>query len=333
MPTEAGLAAGLAGREVLAAAMAGGAGLGRGAGAEAAGLGVAAPGGAGLGVLTGAAPVPVDVVDLCTVDSSALTLAQQLDLLHQVRATLADPQVVGIVVTHGTDTMEETAFLLDLHHDDPRPVVFTGSQRPLGDPGSDAPGNLADAFAVARQARGHGVLIAFGGKIHSARGTVKHHTLEPDAYRDPSAAPVGHIVGGEVLLDAPRHRPAPLPAPVSGRSPRVDVLTHHTDGDAVLLRASLAAGARGIVLVGAGSGNVNAEVVEAVREATAAGVLVAVTSRTAAGPVLPIYTSATELTRAGAVLTGTLRAAQARIAVVSALLAGAPERLPELLAS
>ncbi|WHT16626.1 asparaginase [Crossiella sp. CA-258035] len=316
MPTEAGLAAGLAGREVLAAAMSGG----------------ETRSGAGLGVLTGAQPLPVDVVDLCTVDSSALTLAQQLDLLHQVRATLADPQVCGIVVTHGTDTMEETAFLLDLHHDDPRPVVFTGSQRPLGDPGSDAPGNLADAFAVARQARGHGVLIAFGGKIHSARGTVKHHTLEPDAYRDPSAAPVGHIVGGEVLLDAPASRPAPLPAPVSGQSPRVDVLTHHTDGDAVLLRASLAAGARGIVLVGAGSGNVNAEVVAAVREATAAGVLVAVTSRTAAGPVLPIYTSATELTRAGAVLTGTLRAAQARIAVVSALLAGTPERLPELLA-
>ncbi|MCK2243606.1 MULTISPECIES: asparaginase [unclassified Crossiella] len=296
-----------------------------------AGLAAALPGGAVLDALPSPQPVPVEVVDLCTVDSSALTLDQQLGLLRQVRATLADPQVRGIVVTHGTDTMEETAFLLDLHHDDPRPVVFTGSQRPLGDPGSDAPGNLADAFAVARQARGHGVLIAFGGKIHAARGTVKHHTLHPDAYQDPSAAPVGHLIGGEVLLQAPAPRPAALPLPTLTESPRVDILTHHTGGDAVLLRAAVAAGARGLVLVGAGAGNVNPEVVEAVRAATAAGVLVAVTSRTAAGPVLPIYTSATELTRAGAVLTGTLRAAQARIAVLSALLAGQPERLPELL--
>lgn len=299
-----------------------------------AGLAAALPGVAVVDALPEPEPFPTEVIDLCTVDSSALTVDQQIALLHRVRTSLADPLVRGVVVTHGTDTMEETAFFLDLHHDDPRPVVFTGSQRPLGDPDSDAPGNLADAFAVARQAHGHGVLIVFDGKIHAARGTVKHHTLHRDAYQNPSAAPIGQITGGQARLRFPAPRSAALPAPaVPAEIPRVDILTHHTGGDAVLLRAAVAAGARGLVLAGAGSGNVNAEVVAAVREATAAGVLVAVTSRTAAGPVLPIYTSATELTRAGAVLTGTLRAAQARIAVLSALLAGTPERLPELLAA
>ncbi len=105
--------------------------------------------------------------------------------------------------------------------------------------------------------------------------------------------------------------------------PRVDMVMHHADGDPVLLNAAVAAGARGIVLIGTGAGNATPEIVDAVKEAVARGVLVALTTRVAAGPVTEIYThgGAVDLVAAGAVPTGTLRAPQARIAVLSALLA------------
>ncbi|MEU6755481.1 asparaginase [Streptomyces sp. NPDC046685] len=274
------------------------------------------------------APLPddisVELVDLFSVNSPRLTTAHQLTLLRTVHEVLADPGVDGIVVTHGTDTLEESAFLLDLHHHDPRSVVFTGSQRPMGTADGDGPGNLYDALLTAANTRGLGVLIAFAGRVHAARGTVKTEAVALDAFADPSKELLGKIGFGKVTTLRAPQRPAPLPLPAMPQlPPRVDVVVHHTDGDPVLLNAALAAGARGIVLVGTGAGNATPEIVEAVRAAVERGVLVALTTRVMAGPVTEIYThgGAVDLVAAGAVPTGTLRAGQARIAVLSALLA------------
>ncbi|MFJ5095000.1 asparaginase [Streptomyces sp. NPDC088557] len=284
------------------------------------------------------APLPegvtVEVVDLFNVNSSRMTAAHQLALLRTVHETLADPRVDGVVVTHGTDTLEETAFLLDLHHTDPRPVVLTGAQRPFGTGDGDGPGNLYDALQVASTVRDLGVLVVFDGRVHAARGTVKTRTLDADAFSDPSAARLGRVGFSRVDIARRPRRPEPLPLPAAARTaspddpgatplPRVDVVTHHSGGDTVLFEAALAAGARGIVLEATGAGNATPEVVEAVAAAVARGVLVAVTTRVPAGPLAEIYTGggAVDLVAAGALLTGTLRAAQARIAVLAALLA------------
>ncbi|MFB6581553.1 MULTISPECIES: asparaginase [unclassified Streptomyces] len=274
------------------------------------------------------APLPegitVELVDLFSVNSPRLTTAHQLTLLRTVHEVLADPGVDGIVVTHGTDTLEESAFFLDLHHHDPRSVVFTGSQRPMGTADGDGPGNLYDALLTAANTRGLGVLIAFAGRVHAARGTVKTQAVELDAFADPSKELFGKIGFGKVTILRTPQRPAPLPLPAMPElPPRVDVVVHHANGDAVLLNAAVEAGARGIVLVGTGAGNATPEIVEAVRAAVARGVLVALTTRVMAGPVTEIYThgGAVDLVAAGAVPTGTLRAGQARIAVLSALLA------------
>ncbi|MFB6822262.1 asparaginase [Streptomyces virginiae] len=274
------------------------------------------------------APLPegitVEIVDLFSVNSPRLTTAHQLTLLRTVHEVLADPGVDGIVVTHGTDTLEESAFLLDLHHHDPRPVVFTGSQRPMGTADGDGPGNLYDALLTAANTRGLGVLIAFAGRVHAARGTVKTQAVELDAFADPSKELFGKIGFGKVTILRTPQRPAPLPLPAMPElPPRVDVVVHHADGDPVLLNAAVEAGARGIVLVGTGAGNATPEIVEAVRHAVGRGILVALTTRVMAGPVTEIYThgGAVDLVAAGAVPTGTLRAGQARIAVLSALLA------------
>ncbi|MFC9824233.1 asparaginase [Streptomyces erythrochromogenes] len=274
------------------------------------------------------APLPegmtVEVIDLFSVNSPRLTTAHQLTLLRTVHEVLADPGVDGIVVTHGTDTLEESAFLVDLHHHDPRPVVFTGSQRPMGTADGDGPGNLYDALLTAATTRGLGVLIAFAGRVHAARGTVKTQAVALDAFADPSKELLGKIGFGKVTVLRTPQRPAALPLPAMPElPPRVDVVMHHADADPVLLNASVEAGARGIVLIGTGAGNATPEIVEAVRAAVARGVLVALTTRVMAGPVTEIYThgGAVDLVAAGAVPTGTLRAGQARIAVLSALLA------------
>ncbi|WP_055589371.1 asparaginase [Peterkaempfera griseoplana] len=286
-----------------------------------------------------AAAVPdgvcVRVVDLFTVNSPRLTTSHQLAVVHAVHQALADPDVDGVVVTHGTDTLEETALLLDLHHDDPRPVVLTGAQRPLDAADGDAAGNLHDALLTAARARGAGVLVVFDGLVHAARGTVKMHTVAADAFADPSGAPLGKVGFGAVsrLPRIDRHPALPLP-PLDVTAPRVDMVMHHCDADPLLLEASLAAGAQGLVLVATGAGNATPAFTEAVARAVDAGVLVAVTTRVLAGPVTPLYTGggAVDLAAAGAVLTGTLRAGQARIAVLAALLAEAdPRRRTELL--
>ncbi|PYC68036.1 asparaginase [Streptomyces tateyamensis] len=266
----------------------------------------------------------VEVVDLFSVNSPRLTTDHQLTLLRTVHEVLAAPEVDGIVVTHGTDTLEETAFLVDLHHDDPRPVVFTGAQLPMDTAEGDGPGNLYDALVAASQLRGLGALVVFDGKVHAARGTVKTQTLAADAFADPSGRRIGDVGFGKVSVLRTPLRPSALALPeLPDAAPRVDMVMHHADGDPVLLEAAVAAGAQGIVLVATGAGNATPEIVAAVAAARAAGVLVALTTRVAAGPVAEIYThgGAVDLVAAGAVPTGTLRAGQARIAVLSALLA------------
>ncbi|WP_431045808.1 asparaginase [Streptomyces sp. P1-3] len=290
------------------------------------GSGFAAEARGGDVLATAAVPegVTVRVVDLMSVNSARITTAHQLALLRTVREVLADPTVDGIVVTHGTDTLEESAFLLDLHHDDPRPVVFTGAQRPLEAPDGDGPRNLHDALLTAAGVRDLGVLVVFDGQVHAARGTVKVRTLAADAFADPSGSRVADVTAGGVLVHRRPERPTPLPLPPAVEPlPRVDVVMHHCDADPLLFDAAVGAGAQGIVLVATGAGNATPEISAAVGAAVSRGVLVAVTTRVSSGPVAEIYThgGAVDLAAAGAVLTGTLRAGQARIAVLSAALA------------
>jgi L-asparaginase len=269
--------------------------------------------------------IATEVVDLFSVNSSRLTTAHQLTLLRAVHGVLADPGTDGIVVTHGTDTLEESAFLLDLHHDDPRPVVFTGAQRPLEAVDGDAAGNLRAALLTAATVRDLGVLVAFDGQVHAARGTVKMRTLAPRAFEDPSGSHLGNVGFDGVSVRRQPDRPTALPLPKAETAvPRVDIVMHHCDADPLLLRAAVGAGAQGIVLVGTGAGNTTPDIAAAVDEAVASGVLVALTTRVPEGPVAEIYSGgggAVDLAAAGAVLTGTLRAGQARIAVLAALLA------------
>ena len=267
------------------------------------------------------------VVEVLRSSSYTLGVHDMQTVLAAVAGELADPAVPGLVVTHGTDTLEETAYLVDLFHHDERPVVVTGAIRPADHPDPDGPRNLAHAVAVAADAgaRGRGVLVVFGGKIFPAAAVQKVHTSASEAFGSTNQAAIG-------LVDdaGPRFHSAPCPrsAPalrLHGRAlaaTRVDIVALYPGADEAALEAAVRAGARGVVLQGTGSGNSPAAFTAAVARLCARGVVVALSTRVPFGPVEPLYGGpggGHELAAAGAVPTGALRPGQARILLLALL--------------
>jgi L-asparaginase len=252
----------------------------------------------------------------------ALSLARRV-LEHAQR-----DDVAGIVVTHGTDTMEETAYLVDLLLGGEKPVVLTGAQRGADESDTDGPRNLRDAIRVAssQAAEGRGAMIVFGGEIHPAREARKVHTSAVRAFASPGYGPVGHVDAGRVFFARLVERRRPLPVP--DRLAPVDLIRLHAGSDARFIRASLASKAEAIVLEGTGRGNANDQVVDGVREAVRTAVPVVVCSRCVEGRVEPVYGrgGGRDLADAGALFAGDLAGPKARVLLQVAVGAGADVR-------
>jgi L-asparaginase len=262
--------------------------------------------------------IAVEQRDVLRVGSYRMSFADLRTLVAEMSRQLDRGDVDGVVITHGTDAMEETAILLDLVHAGAKPVVLTGAQRAADVIDSDGPRNLRDAITVAADpaARGHGTMVVFGGSVYAARGVRKSHTVDLAAFSSP-AGTIGDVYTGSARLHGVPARPEPLAIPDDGfDGVRVDLVAAHPGGDDALLRAAVAAGARGIVLAAMGIGNAPPGVADAIAEITRAGVVVALSTRVAAGPILPIYGDGggADLVAAGAVPVS-LPASQARIAL------------------
>ncbi len=282
---------------------------------------------------------PVRVVDVFRKGSYLLTVDDMVAISTRIREVLADHEVLGVVVTHGTDTMEETAFLVDLIHDDPRPVVFTGAQQAADSPIPDGPDNLSQAIAVAASplARDRGVLVVFAGTVFPVTGVRKCHTTQLRAFANPDFGPAGSVSAtGEVMMGQAAARIEPLPAPgATAGSPRVDLIAVYPGADSVCLRAAVQAGAAGIVLQGTGTGNANRELCGGIAQVTAAGVVVVTSTRVDAGAVVPRYGDGggEDLRAAGAIPSGLLRPSQSLILLSLLLRLGTPtSRIAELFA-
>ena len=267
----------------------------------------------------------LEVHDLATIPSYEMDLSFAINLAHRIRDAVARPEVAGVVVTHGTDTMEETCYLADLLLDSDKPAVFTGAQRAHDDPQSDGPRNLVNALRVAASplARGLGAVICFNGTVHAARDVTKVHASAVETFQSYEHGALGEIDGDKVVI----HR-----RPVLRRSFRIDRLEQKVElfrlalgMDLRGLEAAIERGVAGLVIEAFGRGNGPSRLAELVRLATQKNIPVLITSRCPAGRVQAIYGGGgggRDLADAGGIFTGDLKGPKARL-LLMVLLSGA----------
>ena len=231
---------------------------------------------------------PVRLVEQCNLPSAHFTLDLLWSLRQCVAALAADPGVAGIVVTHGTDTLEETAYLLDLTVPGETPVVITGAMRTASDVGYEGYANLAAAIHVAagQEARGLGTLVVFNDEIHAARFVTKTHTLALDTFQSPDHGPLGRVDADGVWISGRLARDI---IPCGRLEPAVTLLKLGVGIDATLLEDAVARGARGAVIEALGGGRLPPWWLPAIDKAIRQGVAVVIASRCPAGRVTDRY--------------------------------------------
>lgn len=267
----------------------------------------------------------LSVEEFSNIPSEHMTPEVWLRLAARLNEISQAGDVEGIVVTHGTDTMEETAFFLDLTVRGDVPIVLTGAQRPASTPDADGPGNLRDGVRVAAcaESKRRGVMIVMHGEIHTAREAVKTYTEELDAFDSHSGTDLGFVREGRVCFTSevlPRRH---LPLPTS--LPRVDIIPMYAGADDAAMQAALGRRAAGLVIAAVGAGNVNRGLFDGIKAALQQDVAVVIATRVPHGLVRPLYAYAgggVSLREAGAIMAGDLTPQKARVLLMLALAAG-----------
>ncbi|KAK1975286.1 asparaginase [Colletotrichum cereale] len=235
----------------------------------------------------------VEIINIGPIDSTEISPNYWHVIADICCALAADPEICGIVIGHGTASLEETAWVLSLVLDLKMRIVVTGSVRPLNGISSDATANLTAAFRVASHPvppnEPAGVLVVANDEIHSPRHVTKTHTLRLGTFNSPWLGPVGYVDGDEVNMVSRQTSPASGQFPrmmLTGGLPRVDIVYSYVGADGIAIKAFVAAGTKGLVSAGFGPGLGTRQETRALKDAIAGGVVVVQSSRLGAGKVV-----------------------------------------------
>jgi L-asparaginase len=262
---------------------------------------------------------------ISNIPSQDITPEIWIRLAVRVNELIAKPEVTGIIVTHGTNTLEETAYFLDLTTPGTKPVILVGAQRPASDADSDGPRNLLDAIrvSVSSEAINKGVMVVMNGQINAARDVTKTNTSQVETFRSLEFGELGVVDAEKVrFYRAPLRRQTFIVKPGTGLA-RVDILTAYAGADGFLVRSLVHNDAvQGLVIAGLGLGNIPGSMFDAIQEARVRGIAVVISTRVITGRVFPLSAakgSALALKKIGCVLADNLSPQKARILLMLAL--------------
>jgi L-asparaginase len=272
----------------------------------------------------------VEVKNPSNVPSDYMDPVRWTALTRDVNTALARPEVAGVIVSHGTDTLEETAYWLDLTVDSDKPVVLIGAQRNASESDFDGPRNLLNAVRIAidPQSKGKGVTIAMNSQINAARDVTKTHTSSVETFKSGDFGFLGEVDFDRIVYSRLPSRRHHLPIKTEAM-PYVEIIPMYGGADGYLIKAALDHGAKGVVIQALGWGNVNLPMFAAIKAAIAKGVPVVITSRVPNGRVLPNYGfdgGGKTLVEAGAVMGDDLSPQKARILLMLLLQDGVTGR-------
>ena len=252
----------------------------------------------GIDVLLSAVPklkeyANISSEQICNIDSKDMTDEIWLKLSNRVNELLSSDEVDGIVISHGTDTLEETAYFLNLTVKSDKPVVLVGAMRPATAISADGPMNLLNAIRVAssKAAIGKGVLITMNDEINGARDVTKVNTLTVSTFKAPELGFLGYINAGvpEFYRTSTRRHTCNSEFDIKGLTelPYVKIIYGHANDDEIFVKAAVQAGVKGIIYAGMGNGSIHKNAERALAEAAAQGIVVVRSSRVGNGAVIP----------------------------------------------
>ena len=264
----------------------------------------------------------IGVLNLMNIDSSQMTPEIWLKLSKKVNDIIKRSDIAGVVVTHGTDTMAEGAYFLELTVDSDKPVVFTGAMEDASAACPDGPGNILDAViqASSKEARGWGVTVTLNSYINGARDVRKTQTTNVQTFKSGEKGYLGYVYDGKVMRFNDRVHRMKLPLP--SKLPPVAFLSTYAGDNGDFIRYAVDKGAKGLVIDALGAGNVNAKTCEAILYALSKNIPVVISTRVYYGSVEPAYGDkggGGMLEKKGAILAGDLMGTKARLLLMLAM--------------
>lgn len=268
----------------------------------------------------------IQVNNLSNVPSDYMDPPRWIQLTKAVQASLDRPEVAGVIVSHGTDTLEETAFWLDLTVQSNKPVVLIGAQRNASSSDFDGPRNLLNAVRIAidDQAKNMGVMLAMNNQINAARYVTKTHTANVETFNSADFGFLGEVYPDRVIFAKAPQRRQHI-AIQTDKMPEVEIVAMYGGADGAALRQAVDRGVKGIVVQALGMGNMNMPMYEAVKYALSKKIPVVISTRVHNGRVLPSYGfvgGGKTTSDAGAVFADDLKPAKARILLMLLLQKG-----------